>query len=57
MASDLTRPAWYVLHTRSRFENVVRDGLAKKSVAVFLPIIFLPIMAFDSSKYTAPATT
>jgi transcription elongation factor/antiterminator RfaH len=37
MAIDLTRPAWYVLHTRSRFENVVRDGLAKKSVEVFLP--------------------
>ncbi len=29
--------SWYVLHTKSRFENVVRDGLAKKSIEVFLP--------------------
>jgi transcription termination/antitermination protein NusG len=28
---------WYVLHTRSRFENVVRDALAKKSLDVYLP--------------------
>jgi transcription elongation factor/antiterminator RfaH len=28
---------WYVLHTRSRFENVVHDGLLKKSFEVFLP--------------------
>jgi transcription elongation factor/antiterminator RfaH len=28
---------WYVLHTRSRFENVVREGLEKKSFEVFLP--------------------
>jgi len=30
-------PAWYVIHTRSRFENVVSDGLAKKSLNAFLP--------------------
>jgi transcriptional antiterminator NusG len=34
--SELTY-SWYVLHTRSRFENVVNDGLAKKSMEVFLP--------------------
>lgn len=28
---------WYVLHTRSRFENVVHDALAKKSLDVYLP--------------------
>jgi len=28
---------WYVLHTRSRFENVVNEGLIKKSFEVFLP--------------------
>lgn len=28
---------WYVLHTKSRFENVVNEGLAKKSIEVFLP--------------------
>ncbi len=32
-------PAWYVLHTKSRFENVVRDGLIKKSMESFLPKI------------------
>ena len=30
---------WYALHTRSRFENVVNEGLAKKSLEVFLPKI------------------
>jgi len=28
---------WYVLHTKSRHENVVNDGLLKKSIDVFLP--------------------
>lgn len=31
--------AWYALHTKSRFENVVNEGLAKKSLEVFLPKI------------------
>lgn len=31
--------AWYVLHTRSRFENVVHEGLSKKSMEAFLPKI------------------
>ena len=30
---------WYVLHTKSRFENVVNDGLSKKGIEVFLPKI------------------
>jgi len=30
-------PLWYVLHTKSRFENVVNEGLHKKSIEVFLP--------------------
>ncbi len=29
--------AWYVLHTKSRFENVVNECLTKKSIEVFLP--------------------
>lgn len=29
--------SWYVLHTKSRFENVVNEGLLKKSMEVFLP--------------------
>lgn len=32
-------PNWYVLHTKSRFETVVADGLARKSIEVFLPKI------------------
>ena len=32
-------PAWYALHTKSRFENVVNEGLFKKSLDVFLPKI------------------
>ena len=32
-------PAWYALHTKSRFENVVSDGLLKKSLEPFLPKI------------------
>lgn len=31
--------SWYVIHTRSRFENVVNEGLLKKSKEVFLPKI------------------
>jgi len=31
--------SWYALHTKSRFENVVNEGLIKKSIEVFLPKI------------------
>jgi transcriptional antiterminator NusG len=31
--------SWYVLHTKSRFENLVNEGLVKKSIEVFLPKI------------------
>ena len=31
--------SWYVLHTKSRFENVVHEGLFRKSIEVFLPKI------------------
>lgn len=41
--------AWYVLHTRSRFENVVYDGLVKKSLEVFLPKIQMPSRRKDRS--------
>ncbi len=33
------KSSWYVLHTKSRFENVVNDGLTKKSIEAFLPRI------------------
>lgn len=39
MTVDQFIPSWYVLHTKSRFENVVNDGLQKKKVDVFLPKI------------------
>jgi len=35
-------PSWYVLHTKSRFENVVNDGLHRKSVESFLPKVRVP---------------
>ncbi|MBW2367259.1 MAG: UpxY family transcription antiterminator [Deltaproteobacteria bacterium] len=40
MTDQLIR-AWYVLHTRSRFENVVNEGLIKKTHEVFLPKILV----------------
>ena len=39
MKSDGLIRSWYVLHTKSRFENVVNEGLLKKSKEVFLPKI------------------
>ena len=37
MAQSDIHPAWYVLHTRSRFEQVVFEGLERKSLEAFLP--------------------
>ncbi len=37
MISHEIRSAWYVLHTRSRFEQAVSDGLTKKNFDAFLP--------------------
>lgn len=34
--------SWYVLHTKSRFENVVNEGLQKKSIEAFLPKVKVP---------------
>jgi transcription termination/antitermination protein NusG len=33
--------AWYVLHTKSRFESVVNEALLKKTREVFLPKILI----------------
>ena len=41
MTPEKIESKWFVLHTRSRFENVVNDGLAKKSIEVFLPKILV----------------
>lgn len=37
MTDKTLKYSWYVLHTKSRFENVVNEGLIKKSMEVFLP--------------------
>jgi transcription elongation factor/antiterminator RfaH len=37
--TDEFYPTWYVLHTKSRFESVVHDGLLKKNIEVYLPKI------------------
>ena len=37
MNSETLTPSWYVLHTKSRFENVVFEGLSGKDLDVFLP--------------------
>jgi len=42
MNHDIVKQEWYVIHTRSRFENVVSDGLIKKSFDVFLPKVKVP---------------
>jgi len=42
MVRDKLIPSWYVLHTKSRFENVVNEGLLKKSFDAFLPKIQTP---------------
>ncbi len=43
-------PLWYVLHTKSRFENVVHEGLLKKRIEVFLPKITVPSKRRDRRK-------
>jgi len=42
---------WYVLHTRSRFENVVKDQLIKKNIEVFLPKIMKLSARKDRKKF------
>ncbi len=41
MINNILAYNWYVLHTKSRFENIVNDGLIKKSIEVFLPKILV----------------
>jgi transcription elongation factor/antiterminator RfaH len=50
MAGDKLTRAWYALHTKSRFENVVNDGLAKKTLDVFLPKITVKSRRRDRHK-------
>jgi transcription elongation factor/antiterminator RfaH len=39
MTYEELKRAWYVLYTKSHFENIVDEGLRKKSFEVFLPKI------------------
>lgn len=50
MAGDKLISAWYALHTKSRFENVVNDALAKKALDVFLPKITVKSRRRDRHK-------
>ena len=50
MSSIILPAAWYALHTRSRFEKVVNDGLLKKSIDVFLPRITVVSRRKDRKK-------
>lgn len=50
MQIDKLIPAWYVLHTKSRFENVVNELLQKKSLEVFLPLITVASKRKDRKK-------
>ena len=50
MQPDELVRAWYVLHTKSRFESVVNDGLLKKSLQVFLPKILIKSKRRDREK-------
>jgi transcription elongation factor/antiterminator RfaH len=45
--TELFIPSWYVLHTRSRFENVVYEGLIKKSIEAFLPKVLVRSKRLD----------
>jgi transcription elongation factor/antiterminator RfaH len=50
MTANRLIPSWYVLHTKSRFENVVCEGLDHKSIDVFLPRITVPSKRKDRKK-------
>lgn len=42
MGSPLQQASWFVLHTRSRHEAVVHNGLQKKGIPSFLPKARVP---------------
>ena len=50
MVQDHLISLWYVLHTKSRFENVVNEGLLRKQVEVFLPRITVASRRRDRRK-------
>ncbi|BBO82147.1 transcription termination factor NusG domain protein [Desulfosarcina ovata subsp. sediminis] len=50
MVGDILTRAWYALHTKSRFENVVNEGLTKRNLDVFLPKITVKSRRKDRHK-------
>lgn len=50
MTTETFTRAWYVLHTKSRFENVVNERLLGKSMEVFLPKITVRSKRKDRKK-------
>lgn len=50
MNVDRLVQAWYVVHTKSRFENVVFESLLKKSLETFLPKILVQSRRKDRRK-------
>ena len=50
MVDNKLESLWYVLHTKSRFENVVHEGLLKKQIEVFLPKITVKSKRRDRKK-------
>lgn len=50
MPAEHLTAAWYVLHTKSRFESVVDEMLRKKTVEVFLPRVIVQSRRKDRKK-------
>jgi transcription termination/antitermination protein NusG len=50
MAENKLTHAWYALHTKSRFENVVNECLVKKTLDVFLPKVMVKSRRRDRHK-------
>lgn len=50
MNIDRLVQAWYVVHTKNRFENVVFESLQKKSIETFLPKILVQSKRKDRRK-------
>lgn len=50
MIIDRFVQAWYVVHTKNRFENVVFENLHKKSIETFLPKILVRSKRKDRRK-------
>jgi transcription termination/antitermination protein NusG len=50
MTDSVLSRNWYALYTRSRYENVVLDGLTRKDIEAFLPKITVRSKRVDRKK-------